>query len=579
VVKARVVVAVVLATACAPVETPEAVRPAPEPSPVALREAASAFRTLRDGFLEWYYEANPVRASELGLRAHDARMTGVDRPSVQRRIDALLDWDGQLRRIPMRLMREDDRFDYAILEYGIRGELLDLEEVRWWAVDPVESLELIGRGLATLVDHRPAGAERTEALRARLSGSPAVLTAARSNLRSPPRTWTERAIALAAGLIEYVEALPARLAVEGDEEAARAVEPAAAELAAALRDHAAWLENDLLALSTGDFRLGRYLFTRKLLYDEHIDLPASELDRLNEEAIAELRERLVATAGEIDATRAPRAILDSLALVGSEGDVPVGAARQAMETARAWTLERGVVTVPAAPMPEAREAPAIAGAPPPGLSAPGPFDPPSTAAYFEVGATRDGDRGPISIRVAALHETYPGRFVQRLAEREVPSDLRRVFMPRALAAGWAHYAEALAIDEGFGTGDPAVRLVHLQRALQRHGRWYAAIHLHAIGRPVEQVASRVAEIAYLDDDRARRDVDRIARDPMALMDALGGIQIAELRGRYEAHRTGRDEEFVPRSFHDQLLRLGLPLPLATEALMPAPDTAARARRR
>ena len=32
--------------------------------------------------------------------------------------------------------------------------------------------------------------------------------------------------------------------------------------------------------------------------------------------------------------------------------------------------------------------------------------------------------------------------------------------------GWAHYVEQMMVDEGFGGGDPAVRLGQLRRALQ-----------------------------------------------------------------------------------------------------------------
>jgi hypothetical protein len=566
--------AVVVAASCAPVEAPEIVRPLPEPSPEMIREATTAFRALRDGFLEWYYEANPVRASELGILTYDDRLTAIDRVSVQRRIDALLDWDGQLRRIPNRLMRGADRFDHAILEYGIRGELLDLEEIRWWAVDPISSLELIERGLATLVDHRSPGPARTAALQSRLAGTSAVLAAARSNLRSPPRIWTERAIEEARALGGYVDAIPERLAASGEDGAVVAqVASAASAAAAGLRAHADWMEGELLHASTGDFRLGRYLLARRTLYQEHLDLPPVEQERLNEQSIEELRNRLAEVAREVDPARSPRAILDSLARVEVE---PVQAARSAVAAARAWTVASGQVTVPDVGDPAPRLSPGVTRPAVAELWAPGPLAPAPAPAFLDLtGVTPSGQ----AIAAAALHETYPGRYVQVLLEREVPGDLRRVFTPRTLTGGWAEYAERLAVSEGFGADDPALRLVHIQRALVAQARWYAALQLHAHGRATDPVAARVAEIALLDPATARRWVVDVARDPLAGMDAMGGLRIAELRARYEEYVTGREETFDPRAFHDQFLRLGLPIPLATEALMPAPETPARPRRR
>jgi uncharacterized protein (DUF885 family) len=53
-----------------------------------------------------------------------------------------------------------------------------------------------------------------------------------------------------------------------------------------------------------------------------------------------------------------------------------------------------------------------------------------------------------------VHETFPGHFVQLAYEREVESDLRRVFTPSSFVEGWAHYTEQMVLDEGFGDGDP-----------------------------------------------------------------------------------------------------------------------------
>jgi hypothetical protein len=574
-------IAVVVAS-CAPAEAPDIRSPVQEPTQAMLAEAATAFHTLRDGFLEWYYEAKPVRASELGVRTHDAQLPGMDRAAIQRRIDALLDWDARLRRIPIRLMRDGDRADYAVMEFGIRGELLELEEVRRWALDPGQYTGLIRTGLTTLVEQRPSGEDRTAALRSRLSASPAVLAAARTNLRSPPRPWTEYSIEAARALLAYVEALPELLAREaGGAAVASAVEAERGELESALREHVAWLESDVLAASTGEFRLGRYLFSRKLLYEEHLDLTLPELDRLNEAAITEHRGRLDAAARAIDPGRTPRAILDSIGRQVAAPETLVPVAQRAMGEAREWVVSAGVVTIPGRAVPEVREA---FGPPRPGvgtLRAPGPFDPIDAPAYFEIHSP-DPAWAPAQTRLylrsfhepavlgAALHETFPGRYVQRLHQAGIPSDIRRVFLPRTLTGGWAHYAEAMAIDEGFRADDPAVRLAQSHRALQRHARWHAALHLHAFGRTAEQVLARFVEISLLDDFRAGRELQEITRDPMALADALGGMQIAELRRAYGEYLSERDEEFSLAGFHDQLLRFGLPVPLATEALMPPP---------
>jgi uncharacterized protein (DUF885 family) len=88
------------------------------------------------------------------------------------------------------------------------------------------------------------------------------------------------------------------------------------------------------------------------------------------------------------------------------------------------------------------------------------------------------------------------------------------------------------------------------------------------GEPVEQVAHRYAEIAYFEPFPALREVQRGTFNPTYLYYALGRMQILKLREDYRRAQQARGQPFSLRDFHDRLLRLGLPLTLAREALLP-----------
>jgi hypothetical protein len=554
-----------------------------EPSAQVLREAATEFHTVRDGFLEWYYEAYPVRASELGIRTHDARLTALDRVAVQRRIGALLDWQADLRRVPLRLMREGDRSEYAVLDFAIRAELLALEEVRRHAVDPREYTSLLRRGLMAVAEGRDAPvAERTDALRARMAAGPALLDAARANLRTPARIWTELAIEETRGLMAYLEEeLPGRLGAPDEAAALAALEPARSTLMAALREHAEWLETTLLPASTGEFRLGRYLLGRVLLYDGHVDLSIQELERQNDERLADYQARLEALAAEMDASRSPGAILDSIGRLWPEPGAVLPAVREMVAEARAWTLAADVVTIPGEVVPDVRASPVAAVRGLMEVRAAGPFGDPSTGAVLHVVSPRPESPDararqrttPASVpalRVAALHETFPGDLVRRLHAPAITGRVSRVFTPRTVTDGWAHYAEQMALEEGFRAGDQAIRLVQLRRAVHGHALWDATLQLHAHGQPLDRVVERFARSAYVDAATAREEVLRATHDPLIMAGALGRAQILELRAAYQRFQQEREETFSLKEFHDRILQLALPLPLATEALMPAP---------
>lgn len=553
----------------------------PEPSEQMVREAADDFEALATSFLDWYYESHPVRATELGLHAYDASLTELSRTAIQRRIEALLDWDRRLRDVPFPLLEGAPRFDYAVLEYAIRAELLELEEIRRWAVDPRVYTSVIASGISALVERDFAPLEeRLDAARSRMLAAPAVLDDARSNLGSPPRLWAELGIAEARGLVEYLEGLGPAAAQGAGGAAVAGFEEARLGLVAALEEHATWLEEDLLPRSTGEFRLGRYLFLRKLLYEEHIDLSAEELDRLNTEAIAEYRAEVERVAAEIDPERTPRAIMDSLTRVHPTPEELLPTARRMVEEARAWVLESGVVTVPTEEVPVVREAPAYARGAFAAMDAPGPFAAAGEEAYFTItnvlpGWTEEQKQQHLTyfnypgLLGITLHETFPGHFVQLGVQRRAERPIRKVFTSRSFVEGWAHYAEQMALDEGFGGGDPAVRLGQLRRALQRHARWHAGLQLHAFGAGIDEVVQQFMEIAYFDEFPARREVVRATYDPTYLYYALGRMQILELRDDYRAHLEGQDREFSLREFHDRILELALPFSLAREELIPA----------
>lgn len=555
----------------------------PEPSEQMVRQAGEAFEVVATSFLDWYYESHPVRATELGVHEYDEAMPELDRTAIQRRIEALLDWERRLRRVPFDVLEGDPRFDYAVLEYAIRGELLELEEIRRWAADPRMYTAPIASGIPALLERDFAPLDqRLRAARARMLAAPAALEAARENLTAPPRLWTELGIAEARGLIQYLEeGIPALPEMEAGTDAtgAQRFEEARVALVEALDEHAAWLEEELLPRSTGEFRLGRYLFLRKLLYEEHVDLSIEVLDRLNQEAIAEYRAQVALVAAEIDSSRTPGAIMDSLARLHPTPEELLPTAREMMESARTWVLESDVVTVPTNERPTVREAPAYARGGFAAMDAPGPFEEGGADAFFMITnvlpSWTDEEEAehltyfnyPALLGIT-LHETFPGHFVQLAVARQVDRPIRKVFSARSFVEGWAHYAEQMALDEGFRADDPAVRLGQLRRALQRHARWHAGLHLHAFGAGIDEVVEQFMEIAYFEEFPARREVIRATYDPTYLYYALGRMQILDLRKDYQAFLEEQDREFSLREFHNRILELALPLTLAREVLIP-----------
>jgi hypothetical protein len=368
-------------------------------SEAELEAARADFVELRESFLPAYYEARPIRATALGIHDHDDRLPALDRAGIQGRIDQLLDWLADLESIPFAHMQGADRYDYGVLEYALRAQLLELEETRSWVRDPRLYTSTIAGGISSIASRPYAPVEsRTASMVARMEASHEVLAAARANLSSPPQLWTDLAIGNTRGLIAFLETdLPAMLAAQaGDESAMGHNDLAGARdrLVAALEEHVAWLETDLRPRSTGDYRLGRYLFERKLLYEEHVALSVPQLDQLNQRAIVRYRDWVTRVAAEIDPDRTPREIMDSLVQVHPEPDELLETAREMMMSARDWVAESGVVPLPVRSVPMVRETPPYARSGFASMDAPGPFETAELQAFYNITnvRTRSGRR-------------------------------------------------------------------------------------------------------------------------------------------------------------------------------------------
>jgi uncharacterized protein (DUF885 family) len=536
-------------------------------------------------YLDGYYAAHPVRATNLGLHAYDARLPDLSAEAFHRRTVELHGWLAWLERLDRTSLTGDAVFDVRILENALRAELLELEVVRDWQRNPMLYSGIIASGLSSLSQREFAPVEeRARSLMARMERLPAVVAAAKTNLRDVPRLWAEQAVRDTRGTVGFLRGdLPRALEAQGlskvDAALRQELSAALARATAEVEGFAWWQETELLRNAKGDFRLGREHFERKLALEEHVALTAEQLRDINERAIQEYQAWVAREAARVDATKSPVEVMNALAHDYPSAEELIPLARKQLEECQRFVVERGLLTLPSERLPVVRETPPYARMGFASMDTPGPFETRATEAFYNITNVEPGwteaqksqhltyfnRAGLLGITV---HEGMPGHFVQLLYEARIPTEVRKVFTPASLVEGWAHYVEQMMVDEGLGGGDPAVRLGQLRRALQRHARWHAGLSMHAFGESVEAAAKRYAEIAYFEPFPALREVQRGTFNPTYLYYALGRMQILKLREDYERYLEARGQTFSLRDFHDRFLQLGLPVSLARQALMP-----------
>ncbi|HKC23257.1 MAG TPA: DUF885 family protein, partial [Thermoanaerobaculia bacterium] len=166
------------------------------------------------------------------------------------------------------------------------------------------------------------------------------------------------------------------------------------------------------------------------------------------------------------------------------------------------------------------------------------------------------------IAMINVHEVWPGHYLQFLWSKKFPTKTRKLVHCGTNAEGWAHYTEQMMVDEGFGGGDPKIRLAQLSEALLRDCRYVVGIRLHTKGMSVEEGSKIFEERGFQEPANAYEEARRGAYNPTYLYYTLGKLEIQQLRDEYLKKKGA-----TLRQFHDDFVAQGAPpIPIVKKVL-------------
>ena len=546
--------------------------PATEPPPLV----PPGFDTFVDHYFAGRFAMYPSEATSAGLHDKDTSLEDWSAGRVAARVAELRTDLAKLAETARTTF--DDRIDARALEAQIQAELLDLDTLRTWEINPMAYAGLPGGAIDGLIkrDFAPPPA-RLRLVIAREAGIPGVFAAAKANLTNPPREFTDLAIRMAKGSVGFFEgsvATWAQGAAGGDERLLAEFTRANTATIAAVREFAAWLETDLKPRSTGKYAIGAANFLAKMRYEEMVELPLGELLAKGEAQLAKDYAAFVATARLIDPRKTPLEVMRGLSDDHPTAADLIPSVRKSIDESRQYLLDKQIVSIPSEVRPSIEETPPYARSGSfASMSTPGPFETKATEAFYyvtpvEADWTKEhADEhlrlyNPPVVAMINVHEAYPGHFLQFLYVGKFPTKTRKLVASGTNVEGWAHYCEQMMVDEGFGGGDPKIRLAQLQEALLRDCRYVVGIKLHTAGMTVEQGAKVFEEQGFQEPANAFEEARRGAYNPTYLYYTLGKLQIQDLRDEYRKRKGG-----TLRDFHDAFVQQGgLPITLVREIL-------------
>src|SRR5262245_25053175 len=190
---------------------------------------------------------------------------------------------------PKKLSR-DGQIDLEIWLHTLKYELWSIDNDNRFEYDPRVYGEYISDSVFLLLTQSTLPRERNvENAARRIKFIPKIVDAAKAGLKNPPKILTEVAIKRNLGVISFYEKEIYEFAKETP-----GTEPLATPCKAAvkaLKEYQEWLEKELLSQSTGDWRLGKEKFAKKLeleldarlTADEVVKLAEAEADRVERE--------------------------------------------------------------------------------------------------------------------------------------------------------------------------------------------------------------------------------------------------------------------------------------------------------
>lgn len=541
------------------------------------------FQQLVDEFLEGFYQAHPVWATHIGMHKYDDLIDDYSTEAIQAEIMRLRFIRKKMESIDTLRLSATSKLDYKILENEIDSQLLRYEELRPYENSPVMYTRLIGSAINSLISREFAPlSERLRKVMWRLKRISILVRQARTNLKNAPEIQTQTAIKQNRGnislikddVVKILQRLPAM-----KDSLAQPIEMAIE----ALTGFQEFLEKDFLARSTGDFRLGKKLFEKKLRLTLQSDLPPGEIIRRAETEIVAIRKRMFELARPLHEKMLPgrkpkeegkelenvviQEVLDEIAKDHPKKDELLALCRQNLKEQEEFVKEKdlldltGINPLEVDWTPEFSRGVAVAG-----LDSPGPLEK-NLKSFYRVSPIPDDwtdeqvesylrEYNNYMLKDLCIHEAMPGHYVQGYYANKFPSILRSIFGNGPFIEGWAVYSEKLMINAGYLNYDPRMELTQLKMYLRAVINPVLDARIHAGDMTKEEAIRLMTEEGFQERSEAEGKWVRASLTSTQLSTYFVGFQ--EILDLEKAYREKVGENFSQKEFNQKLLSYGSP---------------------
>ena len=532
-------------------------------------------------YLDERFALHPAEATMLGDHRYDDRLDDLSPAALEKSLAHLKAARAGLRReIDRSKLSPDERINFDIFHHELEAAIWLRENTAPFATNPRAYNEYISDSVFLLLTQSRLPKETNIAnVIARMKHIPGVVAAAKANLKHPPRAVLETAIKQNKGSIGFYESDIFEFVGESTQLPALRAE--CARTVTVLKEYQQWLEQDLMPRATGDWRLGKRKFAKKLEYTLNAGLSADEVLRAAESEFQRVNSDIYVIARQLwhryfpdtplpveDAAGRRAVVAKVIAAVSKEHSKPeelLADARAQVDAVKRFIREKNILRLPEPDrcqiieMPEFQRGNSLAylnGAP--------PLDPDAPSFYAISPPAKDWtpqrtqsllqEYNRHMLQVLTIHEAYPGHYVQLEYSSRTPSLIRRVLQSGVMIEGWAVYTEQMMLDQGYGEGNLQLRLNQLKFYLRAVCNAILDHKLHAGNMTDEEAIKLMVDGAFQSQEEASLKLVRAKQTSTQLSTYFVG-RMAHVRMGEQMQRELGDK-FNLAAYHEAVLSQG-----------------------
>lgn len=553
-------------------------------------EEDGKFQKIMESYFDEMWKFYPTSATMAGFHKYDDKLENLSSKNIEKRQEALDKFNQDfVANVDKMKLSPDFMIDHEMMVDALDLELLDHEALVPWEYNPLFYNKIFSNCLRSLTKEFAPLETRAKNAAERLEDLPKLIKQAKENLKTPPQLYTETAIKQFPAIINFYRTELAQWIENAPAASKSKLQQNLTKVISALEDYQSFLQNELLARSTGAIRLGEQAHRRliQLTFQNNITLTdlvaraTADYKNIRREMFLVCIPFYKIMAPKIDLDNPPPNLTEdqlinetiSHVLNKIKGDHPskeefIDQVKANAEEIKSFLAENDLIELPEEVLniePLPLDAQGVSWT---RILSPGAYEASGTFTCQISPFPEDWTEEQITsfleeynnflLPFFTVRHVYPGTFVPLFFTKKNPSLVRKLYPNMPLLKGWPIYIEDMLPRSGFGNYDLRLRLNQLKMKLRTAMNFIAEFNIHEASWTKEQAAAYMTRGGFQTPAETERKWNHIILNPVDAAFAYVGYQ--EILDMESEYKKLKGNDFNRKEFLRKLLDYGaLPL--------------------